>query len=252
MTDVRLALSIGNSRYHWAWLDRVESAWDSERLDDETIAGLLSLPPVARWRWLLGRFLPELSPDADISIYLASVVPAQTAVWQDLPTVRQIGLADVPLTALYPTLGIDRALALYGGGSTYGYPILSIDGGTALTLTGADESKSLVGGAILPGVGLQFRSLSHGTAALPIVKLEALPSRWARDTETAIASGILYSIGAGVADFVTDWLDRFPTSQIAITGGDGEFIYSYLDRLKLPNLTLDRALIFRGIQHLPS
>ena len=40
---------------------------------------------------------------------------------------------------MYPTLGIDRALALYSAGSTFRFPVLVIDAGTALRFTGADS-----------------------------------------------------------------------------------------------------------------
>ena len=48
-----------------------------------------------------------------------------------------------------------------------------------------------------------------------------------------------------------DWLTNFPDSQILLTGGDGNFIYEYL-QVEYPELikkiTLDQDLIFRGLQ----
>jgi len=44
-----------------------------------------------------------------------------------------------------------RALAVLGAGKKYGFPCLVIDAGTALTFTGVDRDKKLVGGAIDPG-----------------------------------------------------------------------------------------------------
>jgi type III pantothenate kinase len=70
-----------------------------------------------------------------LPLYLASVVPSQTALWQTYPDVHIITLDQVPLQGVYPTLGIDRALALWGAGETWGWPMLVIDAGTALTLT---------------------------------------------------------------------------------------------------------------------
>ena len=96
-----------------------------------------------------------LNPHPPHSI-LASVVPSQTALWQIYPNVHIINLDQIPLQGVYPTLGIDRALALWGAGKTWGFPMLVIDAGTAMTFTGADANQCLVGGAILPGLGLQF------------------------------------------------------------------------------------------------
>jgi type III pantothenate kinase len=47
---------------------------------------------------------------------MASVVPRQTALWQNYPGVQVITLDSLPLQDVYPTLGIDRALALWGLG----------------------------------------------------------------------------------------------------------------------------------------
>lgn len=199
-------------------------------------------------------------------IVIASVVPSQTHLWQTwldrtaYPH-RILSLADIPLAGLYPTLGIDRALAGLGVGQHLGFPCLTIDGGTALTFTGfanvearssarsnladrSDPSSSsnpsnpseqtpaqglLIGGAILPGMGLQYRSLGQQTAQLSAVRssfdrnaaLRPFPAtRWARDTLGAIDSGIHRAIGAIAWDFITDWQRRYPTAIVAITGGD--------------------------------
>jgi type III pantothenate kinase len=156
-----LALAIGNSRYHWAWLigQEIQDSWHSDYVRADNCSQQLVLPN----NFAAYLKLQQLQL-ADIPIYLASVVPAQTELWQ--PHVQRVfTLADVPLLNLYPTLGIDRALAAYGAGQIYGYPMLVIDGGTALTLTGIDGDRRLVGGAICPGLGLQLQSLNVRTAA---------------------------------------------------------------------------------------
>lgn len=81
-----------------------------------------------------------------LPLVLASVVPSQTLLWQAYPQVQVLTLDHIPLGGTYPTLGIDRALALWGVGSTWGWPALSIDAGTSLTFTGATAAASLVGG----------------------------------------------------------------------------------------------------------
>jgi pantothenate kinase type III len=241
---------------------------------------------------------PDVAPR--IPIVIASVVPSQTQLWQtwlDSTTYpyRILSLADIPLAGLYPTLGIDRALAGLGVGQQLGFPCLTIDGGTALTFTGFSGMESakpsrhrtqdgveiehrstdlsdlsglsdafnpsdcpglpdlpelpelsetshsshsndltpalgiLIGGAILPGMGLQYRSLGQQTAQLSAVRssveanaaLRPFPAtRWARDTLGAIDSGIHRAIGAIAWDFITDWRRRYPAAIVVITGGD--------------------------------
>jgi type III pantothenate kinase len=191
---------------------------------------------------------------ANTHLYLASVVPKQTELFLDYPDLNLIQLTDIPLKNLYPTLGIDRALAVLGSGETYGFPSLVIDGGTALTFTGVNQNRELIGGAILPGLGLQFQSLSLKTAALPRLNLpQSLPTRWAMNTEDAIASGILYTVLSGLVNFIEDWLGQFPKSNVILTGGDGERLLHYLQEI-YPNVAnyckFDPHLIFWGTRSL--
>ena len=176
-----LGLMIGNSRLHWALFadNTLHESWDTKHLTASDLEPLMGcwgvgklpieiFPPhlIAQWK-SQGETVPN--PQSPITnhlpIYLASVVPTQTLLWQTFPGVRVITLEQIPLKGIYPTLGIDRALALWGAGETLGWPILVIDAGTALTLTGADAGQRLVGGAILPGVKLQLQSLAQRTAA---------------------------------------------------------------------------------------
>lgn len=207
-----LALAIGNSRLHWGYFDghELQQSWHSDYFT-----------PGTDWRKVAQ---PNWSIPANVPLYLASVVPTQTAQWQ--PFVQRIlTLADVPLTGLYPTLGIDRALAACGAGEAYGYPLLLIDAGTALTITGINADRQLVGGAILPGLRLQWQALHQGTAALPNFQVGFKPvNRWAMNTEEAIASGIFHSTLAGIRDFYLDWQHQFPETMLVITGGDGKIL----------------------------
>ncbi len=228
-----LALAIGNSRCHWAWFigQELQESWHSAYMSTNSWPQDLVLPD--NFAAYLKFHQLQLS---DIPIYLASVVPAQTKLWQ--PHVqRTFTLADVPLLSLYETLGIDRALATYSAGQQYGYPILVIDGGTALTLTGIDGDRRLVGGAICPGLGLQLQSLSAGTATLPNLQiLTALPPRWAQDTPSAIMSGVLHGSIASLQSFIQDWHQQFPDSPVLVTGGDGCLLQHCLQQISIHSI----------------
>ncbi len=214
-----LALAIGNSRLHWAWYvaDRLQTTWDTPHFDAPAVAQMISKG------WQFGPEVADLPLGMPLTI--ASVVPAQTALWQNYARSRVLTLADVPLHHLYPTLGIDRALTLWGAIQLYGAPVLVIDGGTALTFTGADAKHNLVGGAILPGMRSLFQTLHRSTAALPeVIQVDGLPDRWGMNTDDAIRSGIVHMVTAGVRDFVEDWWGRYPESAIVFTGGDGAWL----------------------------
>ncbi len=223
-----LALIIGNSRLHWGLFTgkTLTQAWDTNYLSTPS-------PPL------------PLSPSP---LFIASVVPSQTELWQNYPNVNFITLKEIPLNNLYPTLGIDRALSLLGAGETWGFPVLVIDGGTALTFTGADNHRNLIGGAILPGLGLQFSTLTNKTGQLPNVELpQQLPKRYALNTSEAIQSGIIYTILAGIKDFIAAWLQDFPESNIVITGGDRTLLFNHL-KSQYPQIIVEKNLILWGIQ----
>ncbi|HIK18594.1 MAG TPA: pantothenate kinase [Leptolyngbyaceae cyanobacterium M33_DOE_097] len=232
-----LALAIGNSRSHWAEFqgDQLVKHWDAPHLSEAESAPLPSHTPVDVW--------------------IASVVPPQSDRWRTYSRSRFITLEDIPLSGMYPTFGVDRALALWGAIQTIAAPVLVIDAGTALTFTGADADRRLVGGAIAPGLRLQLQALNQGTAALPEVLFATtdtdLPMQWATDTKGAIASGVFYTLLAGIQAFIADWHRQYPASPVVLTGGDGDRLAAALRSVApelTPFLNVQPTLIFAGIQ----
>lgn len=185
-------------------------------------------------------------------LWVISVVPSQTCIWQTYPQSIVITATDIPIQYPYETFGLDRALSIWTAGTLHQWPILVIDAGTALTYTGATSSTNCVGGAILPGLGLQLRSLSQSTAALPTIALpQNLPNRWSLTTDVAIQSGILHTLVSGMIDFISAWLKQYPTSQIVLTGGDSETLYRYLLQASKPKAVqklLDRVILQPQLQ----
>ncbi|MHC5614035.1 MAG: pantothenate kinase [Nostoc sp.] len=260
--QISLALEIGNSRLHWALFigETLNSAWDTDYIPEsdtqqlaecQTLNDLLekTFPRSQQGESLINTLL--LCP-----FLIASVVPSQTAIWETYPNTRVITLDQVPLKDMYPTLGIDRALALWGAGKTWGFPMLVIDAGTALTFTAADANQCLIGGAILPGIGLQFAILSQQTGQLPLVEMQNFrltPPRFALNTTEAIQSGVIYTLLAGIKDFIEAWWDLFPDGKIAIKGGDRTLLINYLQALYpeiAARLIVEPNLIFWGMREI--
>ena len=241
-----LALVIGNSRLHWAWFvqDMLVENWDTPHVS------IAVEPQELPSQFLADSLIREGL--TSLPVYLASVVTAQTKFWQNYPRAHIINLQDIKLGNLYPTLGIDRSLAAWGAVEKYNKSCLVIDGGTALTFTGVDQDRQLIGGAILPGLRSQFATLKQKTAALPEVEMsKSLPERWAMNTKDAIASGVIYSAIAGIYSYIIDWLENFPKSKIILTGGDGELLFQYLhlqypETKTMPIIT-EYKLVFYGI-----
>ena len=245
-----LCLAVGNSRLHWAWFrkEKLQFTWNSRYITKSIVND--TIPP---------EIFPDDLPESNLgqlTLCFASVVPTQTRLWQTYGHLQQITLADIPLKNIYPTMGIDRALAVWGAVKTYGFPCLVIDAGTALTFTGVNNQQELVGGAILPGLGLQLQSLSSQTAALPKIEFSgSLPTRWALTTSEAMESGIIYTVLAGMRDFITDWRLQFPQSNIVFTGGDCKLLGQYWQGYALEmakKVILDTNLIFWGMKSIYS
>ena len=242
-----IALSIGNSRLHWFYYEglHLEKTWDTPH---PSIARLDELPSVwEEWQQHSPALADHPSSQSPPELWIASVVPCQTSFWQTYPRAKVLTHADIPIQTPYPTFGLDRALAIWAAGTLYQWPILVIDAGTAMTYTGATSAGQCLGGGILPGLGLQLRSLNQATPALPSISLpDQLPSKWALETTSAIQSGILHTLISGMTDYIQAWLHAYSTSKIVITGGDAATLHRYLmqnDQKKLKASTLKNHII---------
>ena len=239
-------LVIGNSRLHWGWFQegKILQSWNTSHLEKP-----VNTLPTHLFPTEITQSLSET-----VFIYLVSVVEKQTQLWENYPHKHIITLDDIPLTNIYSTLGVDRALCAYGAGETYGYPVLVIDGGTALTYTTVGTRRNFQGGAILPGLSLQLNALTEHTAALPQVSLPpTLPQLWATSTSSAIESGVIHTVTAGIYDYVSHWWRDFSDGVVILTGGDAILLQTYLKQ-KYPlfseNIIVDQTIMFRGIAQL--
>jgi type III pantothenate kinase len=260
MTDSWIGLMIGNSRLHWSWFytAMLQQTWDTPHLSSEQIADLITQQLDFATSAVLPAELPLAQVPKALPLWLSSVIPAQIPLWLTYPQTQVISLEQIPFSGLYPTFGIYRALALLGAATRYGLPSLVIDAGTALTFTGANAAKQLVGGAILPGLQLQLRALAEHTAALPQLNVPPpLPlHRWSTNTTEAIWSGVLYGLLAGIQDFITAWRQEFRDGSIVLTGGDAMLLLHLLQQQadstgqRAAGLLVDPALIFWGMQQI--
>ncbi|MFP4133568.1 MAG: pantothenate kinase [Halothece sp.] len=271
-----ITLIIGNSRLHWGYFQgrKLLKHWDTPHLDNLVIpfwtigatfqitkppfqrgvGGIPSLREVENGITKLPSHLFPPDIPNDLPIYIASVVSKQTQLWNNYPNKKIISLEEIPLTNTYSTLGIDRALCVYGAGETYGYPILVIDGGTALTYTAVGKEHNFLGGAILPGLQLQLRTLNQNTDALPEVSLpDRLPKLWGNETKSAIASGVIHTVISGIDNYLTAWWEEFPEGKVILTGGDGRLLQQLLKEkspISADKTLVDQTLMFQGMAKL--
>ena len=141
-------------------------------------------------------------------------------------------------------IGVDRVCAAAAAFETLQSGCVVIDFGTAVTVDLVDDEGTLQGGAILPGIGLQFRALHEFTAQLPLVA-PGLPERpFGRNTTEAIQVGVCRGIAGaarGIVEAYATSLNRWP--QVIATGGDAPFMAPHCDFVD----TLVRELTLRGV-----
>jgi len=174
--------------------------------------------------------------------------------------IRTITWRHVPMTPRirYPDrLGIDRLLA--GWMATRlcpGQRVVVVDAGSAITVDSVGPGNEFHGGAILPGLSLQFESLGRGTDALPLLdpgeaaEDAASLTIPALDTVSAIRSGILCGTAGAIDRLIqmsfkngSENRDLSGTPLVILTGGDG----ARLSRLLQSPHTVNNRLVLDAL-----
>lgn len=90
------------------------------------------------------------------------------------------------------TLGADLIVGCVAAAELYGGPCIVLDMGTATTLSVLDAEKNMIGGCIIPGVGISLDALASRTAQLPGISLEAPEKVIGDTTVSCMQSGVVY------------------------------------------------------------
>lgn len=125
--------------------------------------------------------------------------------------------------------GVDRRLQVLAAVTLAGEPAAVISCGTAVTVDVGDADGALLGGAILPGLGLGAKALAEGTARLPRIDLAGEAGMPARDTETAIRTGLLVG-AAGAVQHLLQAGGVGERTPVYLTGQDAPHLAPHLAR----------------------
>ena len=90
------------------------------------------------------------------------------------------------------TMGSDLVVGAAAALAIHDPPLIIIDMGTATTMTVIDREARVLGGAIIPGVGISLEALANGTSQLPHISLDAPKKCISTDTVEAMRSGSVY------------------------------------------------------------
>lgn len=158
------------------------------------------------------RVLPRLRGPFAAAAF-ASVVPEVAD--RIVPRIaRAAGIAPVRLTAASAhglridyrepsRLGADRLATALGARDLFpGKDVIVVDAGTATTVTALDRRGAILGGAILPGIGLWSWALAARTAQLPEIPLRRPRTALGRSPREAIESGIIHGHAGAVKELV--------------------------------------------------
>jgi type III pantothenate kinase len=179
---------------------------------------------------LLG--LDDRSLDAVDAMALVSVVPAQTAMFEQVADRRGIPIiiasaGTVPIAIRIDRpgeAGPDRLVNALAAKRLYGSPAVVVDMGTATTFDCVGPDGAFLGGAIAPGLKLGLEALAGNTARLPRIELRTPDRAIGRDTVTAMQSGTVF----GYQGLVNGLLARIRRELAEMTGAAPETVHGIL------------------------
>ena len=146
---------------------------------------------------------------------------------------------------IHNQLGADLVASAVAALEKYPTPIITIDMGTATTVSYISSKRSYEGGLIFPGVGMSLAALSDRTAQLPDISLQHPKSLIGKNTEDCMRSGIVFGTAGmldGIIDRIKETLDgEEPT--IVATGGNAPVIVRYCRN----HVVYDKYLLMEGL-----
>jgi type III pantothenate kinase len=173
-----------------------------------------------------------------VSSVVTSLRPAVEKVIGSFTGVRLVWLGFHPLLPIEieyenpAALGVDRiADCLYAHAAFPGKDQIIIDAGTTITVDFLRSGKRFLGGAIVPGILTQLKSLHKGTAELPEIRLRELCAGFpGTSTQGCISAGVRYSVAGGLNELVGQYKRAFGEQCIVLaTGGTWEFTRELVD-----------------------
>lgn len=193
---------------------------------------------------------PEDIRGGIISSVVPSLVPVLTKALDLLTGVRPIIVGTGLKTGLEivtdapAAVGADRIVDAVAARTLYGAPVVTVDMGTANTVSVVDGSGRFLGGIIMAGLRLSMEALTRSASLLPQVSFEPPRHVIGRSTAESMKSGLIL----GAASTLDGILDRIeselgvPCPAVA-TGGLAPTVIPYCKH----SLIHDPDLLLRGL-----
>lgn len=141
-------------------------------------------------------------------------------------------------------LGSDRVADAVAAISEYPCPLITIDMGTATTISVIDRNKNFIGGVIMPGLRISAESLSSRTSQLPQISLDPPKKAIGRNTIDCMRSGIVLGCAATI-DGIIEKIEAelgYPCTVVS-TGGHANMVIPYCKH----QIIVDEKLLLKGL-----
>jgi len=144
-------------------------------------------------------------------------------------------------------LGADRIVNAVAAYKTYGGALIIIDFGTATTFDVVTKEGHYAGGGIAPGINLSLEALHMAAAKLPRVAIEPPAKVIAKNTVSAIKSGVFWGYVGMIEGMVTRIQEEYGQKMTVIaTGGLAPLFNEHTDSIEY----LDPDLTLRGLEYM--
>ena len=141
-------------------------------------------------------------------------------------------------------LGSDRVADAVAAIHYYPCPLITIDMGTATTISVVDKDQNFIGGMIMPGLRISMDALASRTSQLPQISLDPPKKAIGRNTVDCMRSGLIYGTAStldGVIRHIEEELGYECT--VISTGGLAHLVTPHCKR----EILCDDQLLLKGM-----
>lgn len=148
------------------------------------------------------------------------------------------------------TLGLDRLAAAVGAHHLFpGKNCFIIDAGTAITFDLLNENNEFLGGSISPGLEIRYKSLSHFTQKLPLIKFKNYIKYPGENTENSIHLGVQLGIIHETLGYLNFLEEYYSDLHVLVTGGDSNFFVRNIKKTIFAEPKLLAIGLYRILEH---
>jgi len=141
-------------------------------------------------------------------------------------------------------LGSDRVTDAVAAVNNYPAPLITVDMGTATTISVIDKDRNFIGGMIMPGLRISAEALTGRTSQLPQISLDPPKRAIGKNTVECMRNGLILGAAATIDGAVRHIEAElgYPCTVVA-TGGLSGLVVPYCDR----TIIHDDQLLLKGM-----